>query len=97
MASSGSMRAAAPFAVVSAALDVLQRFIGHVEQASEVIALYRVFFFSRGYLRRVALWIHQARNTLELLIVGGWRAKMGVVERVSRILLPSLLMTHSSS
>lgn len=89
------MRAAAAFAVVSAALDVLQRFIGHVEQAPDVIALYRIFF-SRGYLCIIDRWIHQARNTLELLIVGDCRV-MSVVERVSRILLPSLFVTHSSS
>lgn len=95
MASSGSMRAAAAFAVVSAAFDVQQRLIGHVEQASEVIALYRAFF-SRGYLRSVARRIHEARNTLELLIVG-YCGVMRVVEVGSRILLPSLLITHSSS
>lgn len=89
------MRAAAASAVVSAAFDVLQRFVGHVEQASDVIALYRVFF-SPGYLRSVALRIHQARNTLELLIVGDGRV-MRLVEPGSRVFLPSLFVTHRSS
>ena len=42
------MGAAASLGVVCTGLDVLERFIGNVEQASEIIALDSVFL-SRGY------------------------------------------------
>jgi hypothetical protein len=81
--------------MISTALYVLERFVGNVQQAPEVITLDRVFV-SRGYFHVVGWWIHQARSTLERLFVGTCKVRMRVVEANSRLVSLFLLVTHTA-
>ena len=94
------MGTAATLAVVFTAFDV-QRFIGNVQQAAQVIALQQVFRSDDLGIARCR--IHQARNALQVPSIGNgklgmrmMKAKFGVlISAISAI--SALLVTHTSS
>src|ERR1700737_2335470 len=62
----GSVETAATRAVEKPPLDLAERFVGGVEQASQIIAL-ALIFFCQGYFWVLTWRIDEARNALELL------------------------------
>jgi hypothetical protein len=91
----GSVETAATRAVEKPPLDVAERFVGGVEQTSQIIALALVFL-CQGYFRVVTWRIDEARSALELLFAGSCCSMRVVDTHASRLILLSLLLTHTA-
>jgi hypothetical protein len=86
---------AAALAMCPTVLTALQRFVGDVDQAAQIIALDRVLFACHDFGFTLAR-IHEAGNTLERLLVGSPSTRMAAV--IGHVLvLRSSLMTHVDS
>ena len=86
----------ASLAMASAPLLVMERFVGDVQQAADIIALAGIII-TQAKFRLVDARIHQARDTLELLFVGEARtASLSMVQADIRFPV-CVLLTHSSS
>jgi hypothetical protein len=89
-----SVNAAATLAVLT--LIVVQRLIGHVQQATHIIALDWIFF-ARQCFGFIARRIHQARSAFKILLVRpDWFAPITVI-RARGSVRGGVLMTHKSS
>lgn len=86
---------AAALAMFPAVLDVVQRFVGDVEQTTQIIALERVLS-ARNDFWHILQRNHQPGNSLELLLVGRRFTQVGVVA-VHGLSLSDSLVTHVHS
>lgn len=87
---------AATFAMFPTALNaVVQRLIGDVEQAAQIIALDRVFF-SYDDFRVILAGIHQAGNALKVLLVRRSRFARARIASARVFVRARVLLTHTA-
>jgi hypothetical protein len=87
---------AATLAMFATALNVVQRLIGDVEQAAQVVALVRLLFWCNDF------WVifgrvHQAGNALEVLLVRRSRSSRVGTVRPRGSIWARMLLTHNGS
>jgi hypothetical protein len=87
---------AATLAMFPTALNaVVQRLIGDVEQAAQIIALDRVFVSCDDF-RVILAGIHQAGNTLKVLLVRRSRLARAGMARARVFVRARVFLTHTA-
>lgn len=87
---------AATLAMFPTALNAVQRLIGDVEQAAQVVALARLLFSCDDF-RVIFARVHEAGNALEVLLVRRRRfARAGTIWARGSI-RAGMLLTHTGS
>jgi hypothetical protein len=87
---------AATLAMFATALYGVQRLIGDVEQAAQVVALARLLF-SCDHLWVIFGRVHQAGNALEVLLVRRSRSSRAGTVRACGSIRGRMLLTHNGS
>ena len=86
---------AATLAMFATALNVMQRLVSNVEEATQVIVLDRILV-PRDEFWLILDWIQETANTLELLLVRSRSTRTGIV--ATHCVIPSdSLVTHTNS